>query len=166
MTQTSNLSRAASAALLLGMAALATTLQAAPQGPVPGTWLMLINGHRPAYPPGTFFDDGRLLLAATTLPKNDCTAGPVEIGAGHGQWSFRSRDRRLRWSTVHKLTGQEAWVISASGVVQQGPNGPVFNGSARLTTYLDADALQQGTPSCTTQVPVSGYSWDIDNDGN
>jgi len=66
---------------------------------------------------------------------------------------------------VHKLTGQEAWVISASGVVQQGSNGPVFNGVATIEVYLDANALQQGTPSCTTQVPVVTYEWDFDYDG-
>ncbi len=156
---------AAKAAVLIGLAALAPPDAAAQEqggSPIAGTWMISINGakHSPATLGGIEIDTSTpfLIMAETTIPQNACTSGPVDLGAGHGSWRFRRQNGRLRWTTVNKLTGQEAWVIATSGVAQPGPGGrPVFNGVARITTYLDANALQQDTPSCTTQVSVSGF---------
>ena len=160
-TLTHTLSRAASAALLLGLATLAAPNAAAQRNdPVSGTWMISVDGA--AHAPASIWKQLGILMAPTTLPQNACTSGPVEIGAGHGQWRFRPQNRRLRWRTVSRLTGQEVLPgvigrITADGAVQKGPNGPVFNGNARFEVFLDANALQQGSPSCTTQVPVSGF---------
>ncbi len=163
---TRNISRAALAALMLFIATAGAPAAAQGKDPISAVWLLNIDGSAPV--PATFATSGSIILAGgMTLPQNACTSGAVGLGDGHGQWGFRRQNHRLRWTTVNTLKGQEVLPyveIRVSGVVQQGPTGPVFSGNGVIATYPDANALLAGTPTCTTQVTVNGFTLSDEGD--